>query len=565
MSSSSGRIDALLASKSYVDRIVEDKELGGMKCLLLDGFTTKIVTTAYSQTQILEKEVYLVEALGKPHEPMLHMKAAVFVQPTAANIAHLVKEVRAPRYAEYHLFFTNVVPHDLLVQLGKADEKEVVKQVQEFYADYLPVNEDLYHLGLDSGIVRAAKVNQALGKIGLVENHTKGILAFLLSMKRRPRDVRYQAKSLVCRKVAEKIHQHLHSDDLFHFRQVEEPILLILDRRDDPVSPLLTQWTYQAMVHELLGLKDNRVILRGAPGVNPDMHEIVLSSTQDAFYSQQRFANFGDLGVSVKTLMDDYQKRSKMNENISSVQDMQAFLDRYPQFRSKSINVSKHVALIGELARLTDVYKLFSISELEQDIACQSDKEKHMNQLMVMLRDPSVQPQDKLRLSMLFIIKYEDNLNDCSRIKTVLHDGGIGPDKTIVLDALVAYAGEAHRAPGLFDGGGLLASLTKQISTSINGVENVYTQHVPLLSETMEAFAKSALSTSSYPSLKGTAVKESKELFVFIIGGATYEEAAAVAEFNAKSEGATKVYLGASCMHNSTSFVNAIQKAYNDK
>ncbi len=31
------------------------------------------------------------------------------------------------------------------------------------------------------------------------------------------------------------------------------PLLLILDRSDDPLTPLLNQWTYQAMVHELLG------------------------------------------------------------------------------------------------------------------------------------------------------------------------------------------------------------------------------------------------------------------------------------------------------------------------
>lgn len=54
----------------------------------------------------------------------------------------------------------------------------------------------------------------------------------------------------------------------------DRPLLLILDRRDDPVTPLLSQWTYQAMVHELLGLNDNRVVLKGAPGVRKDLEEV---------------------------------------------------------------------------------------------------------------------------------------------------------------------------------------------------------------------------------------------------------------------------------------------------
>ncbi len=43
--------------------------------------------------------------------------------------------------------------------------------------------------------------------------------------------------------------------------------MLILDRKDDPVTPLLLQWTYQAMVHELIGLETNRVDLSHIPGV----------------------------------------------------------------------------------------------------------------------------------------------------------------------------------------------------------------------------------------------------------------------------------------------------------
>lgn len=36
---------------------------------------------------------------------------------------------------------------------------------------------------------------------------------------------------------------------LFDFRRSEvSPLLLVVDRRDDPVTPLLNQWTYQVVV-----------------------------------------------------------------------------------------------------------------------------------------------------------------------------------------------------------------------------------------------------------------------------------------------------------------------------
>lgn len=39
-----------------------------------------------------------------------------------------------------------------------------------------------------------------------------------------------------------------HESGLFDFRRTEtSPLLLVIDRRDDPVTPLLTQWTYQVL------------------------------------------------------------------------------------------------------------------------------------------------------------------------------------------------------------------------------------------------------------------------------------------------------------------------------
>lgn len=48
---------------------------------------------------------------------------------------------------------------------------------------------------------------------------------------------------------------------MFDFGARSSPLVLILDRKDDPVTPLLSQWTYQAMVHEAVGISDHMVRL----------------------------------------------------------------------------------------------------------------------------------------------------------------------------------------------------------------------------------------------------------------------------------------------------------------
>lgn len=66
--------------------------------------------------------------------------------------------------------------------------------------------------------------------------------------------------------------------ELWDFRRTAQaPLLLLLDRRNDPVTPLLTQWTYQAMVHELLGIQNGRVSLEGAPDVRDEVKVGFLS------------------------------------------------------------------------------------------------------------------------------------------------------------------------------------------------------------------------------------------------------------------------------------------------
>lgn len=76
----------------YVDRML--KEVPGMKVLLLDADTTRIVSTVYSQSEILEQEVYLVERLDADRRDQLfHLKVFFHLQyelPLCRIVPHIL-------------------------------------------------------------------------------------------------------------------------------------------------------------------------------------------------------------------------------------------------------------------------------------------------------------------------------------------------------------------------------------------------------------------------------------------------------------------------------------------
>lgn len=500
-----------------------------------------------------------MEQLGKKVEPMVHFKAAIFVQPTAANVKLIIAELKEPKFKEYHLFFSNIVQPEMLAELARNDDNEVIRSVQEYYADFMAVNEDFFHLGAENSISLSSPRSRSLASSHVHDRNVNGVLSVLLALKRKPSQVRYQGSSDLARRITSDIVARIEKDGIFDFRKQESTLLMILDRRDDPITPLLTQFTYQAMVHELIGLNNNRVKLKGAPNISKDLEEVVLSSTQDSFFNKMKHSHMGDLGVAVKQLMDDYQKQSRLNEKLSSIEDMQNFMERYPAFRSQSINCSKHVALMGELMRLTDKGSLLDVSGVEQDIASPTTEHSlHKKQLLEKIQHPKILPADRLRLALLYIIKYE-SYNETNIIKRALSESGLGAKETRLLDALIDYAGESRRAPGLFSQGSLVSQIGKVFSDiTVGGMENHYTQHQPLLSTLLESIVKGKLKDSAYP-LASDSQSSTKptEIIVFIVGGATFEEATKVNAFNAANP-SMKVILGGSCVHNSRSFLKEI-------
>ncbi|XP_030042824.1 vacuolar protein sorting-associated protein 45 isoform X1 [Microcaecilia unicolor] len=550
-------MNVLLAVKQYVAKMIEDSG-PGMKVLLMDKETTSIVSMVYTQSEILQKEVYLFERIDSLNrETMKHLKAICFLRPTKENVDYLIQELRKPKYSIYFLYFSNVISKSDVKSLAEADEQEVVAEVQEFYGDYIAVNPHVFSLN-----ILGCSQGRSWDPLQLSRT-TQGLTALLLSLKKCPM-IRYQVSSDMGKRLAEGVKQVITKEyELFDFRRTEvPPLLLILDRSDDSITPLLNQWTYQAMVHELLGINNNRINLSRVPGISRDLREVVLSAENDEFYANNMYLNFGEIGSNIKNLMEDFQrKKPKEQQKLESIADMKAFVENYPQFKKMSGTVSKHVTVVGELSRLVSERHLMEVSEVEQELACQNDHSTAYQNVKRLVQNPKVSELDAVRLVLLYALHYErHSSNNLPGLLMDLRNRGISEKYRKLVSAVVEYGGKRVRGSDLFSPKDAVA-ITKQFFKGLKGVENVYTQHQPLLQETLDQLIKGKLKENLYPYLGPSTLRDRpQDIIVFIIGGATYEEALTVYNLNRTTPG-VRIVLGGTTIHNTKSFLEEVSAA----
>jgi vacuolar protein sorting-associated protein 45 len=410
----------------------------------------------------------------------------------------------------WRLDFTNELPKDNLRDIASVDEHEVVRTVQEFYGDYYAVNPDLFTLNVGNvrDLYNDPIVGSELRKLNRIRD---GVLSVLLSFRAKPY-IRYQGSSTLCRRVANDISKKLDmfGDVLNGLRLDEDCQLLILDRREDPVTPLLAQWTYQAMTHELIGIENNRVDLSHVLNKNgkslPDEEcKFVLAAAQDDSFRKLMFLNYGDLAVTIKEMVEEYQKHTDEHKKIDSIADMQNFIDNYGKFRSEAGAVARHVTVVSELNNVVDKKDLMKVSALEQTLACEQDHNNAVDQVRDLLKDSKVGFEDKLKVLILYALRYEKAKNETPTFKALLRNAATSPaeEKRVrLVDQAIAFAGVAARSKNgdVFSNKDLIAKSINFLSNGLGGsVKNIFTQHQPLLAKTLDRLSKGRLPDEDFP------------------------------------------------------------------
>jgi vacuolar protein sorting-associated protein 45 len=113
----------------------------------------------------------------------------------------------------------------------------------------------------------------------------------------------------------------------------------------------------------------------------------------------------------------------------------------------------------------------------------------------------------------------------------------------------------------IFESAGIFAGASNRFK-GLKGVENVYTQHSSLLESTLQNLIKGRLKEQQFPFVEGGGTTRDKpqDIIVFMVGGATYEEAKMIAGINATTPG-VRVVLGGTTIHNSNTFLEEVDDA----
>ncbi len=86
-------------------------------------------------------------------------------------------------------------------------------------------------------------------------------------------------------------------------------------------------------------------------------------------------------------------------------------------------------------------------------------------------------------------------------------------------------------------------------------MENIYTQHTPRMGQTISNLIKGRLKESTHPFVEGGTTKDKpQDIVIFMVGGATYEEARLIAQVNASTPG-VRIVLGGTSVLNSDMFI----------
>ncbi|XP_061961505.1 protein transport Sec1a-like isoform X1 [Populus nigra] len=401
------------------------------KVLIMDKVTVKVMSHSCKMSDITDQGISLVEDLFRRREPMTSMDAIYFIQPSKENVVMFLSDMsgREPLYKKAYVFFSSSVPKELVNHI-KCDTSVLprIGALREMNLEYFPIDNQAFitdHEGA-LGELYGKNVENSRRFDACLNTMATRIATVFASLNELP-FVRYRAakatddstatfRDSIPAKLAAGVWNNLLKYKCIpNFPQTETCELLILDRSIDQIAPVIHEWTYDAMCHDLLEMDGNKYVveLPSKTGGSPEKKEVLLED-QDLVWRELRHAHIADASERLHDKMTTFVSKNKaaqMQQSARdgseiSTRDLQKIVQALPKYNEQVEKLTLHIEIAGKINSVIRELGLRDLGQLEQDLVFGDAGAKDVISFLRTKQDAS--PENKLRLLMIYACVYPE-------------------------------------------------------------------------------------------------------------------------------------------------------------
>lgn len=439
------------------------------KVLIMDKVTVKVMSSTCKMADITDQGVSLVEDLFRRRQPLPTMDAIYYIQPSKENVVMFLSDMsgREPLYRKAYVYFSSPIPKDLVARI-KNDTSVIprIGALGEMNFEYFPIDSQGFVTDHERALGElfgesAQNSRRAEASLNVMATRISTVFA---SVKEFP-FVRYRAakgqdestgtnfRELVAGKLATAIWNNIttYKSSIPNYPQKETCELLILDRSVDQIAPVIHEWTYDAMCHDLLNMDGNKYALEVPSKTGgPSEKKEVLLEDQDPVWLELRHTHIADASERLHDRFTNFVSKNKAAQmeqrdgSELSTRDLQKMVQALPQYNEQKDRLSSHVEIAGELNKIIRETGLRDLGQLEQDLVFGDAGTKEVINYLRSKQDTS--GENKLRLMLIYASVYPEKFEGDKAAK-LMQLAKLAPEDMKAVKNMRMLAGSEKRKP----------------------------------------------------------------------------------------------------------------------
>ncbi|KAJ1937404.1 syntaxin binding protein 1, partial [Kickxella alabastrina] len=261
----------------FLNALIAVRPNNRFKIVVVDKRSLQVLNKSLKLPEILEHDVDCIEKIENNRKGNPNLDALYFLTPSKQSVTHLISDFassppgggsRKPhKYRAAHIYFTSELPNMLLSMIKGSGITPQIKALKEMCIEY-DVHDKYVFLTqlIDRPMYRLYSPIATRGFNDELEMISKKLANVCGALKENPvvryllldqeihGDTKARPLAFLFHTEMDRIREALPEDGAGDGRPPAE--LIIVDRSADPFAPVLHEFTYEAMVYDLLEIED---------------------------------------------------------------------------------------------------------------------------------------------------------------------------------------------------------------------------------------------------------------------------------------------------------------------